>query len=166
MKNYTKLIVMVLIVALGLGGVVQLVQWNHHKKLVEKINAYENRTIAIAEQIEIELDEMDTVGIKEQKVLLEDLRVEIQKDMNKAKDIEKALFYELDYMIGYCIEALDMMMGLINNPWDMMTGVPEQRLYNIEQEMDTHGQLYKQYKDELKIETEDNLEENFIVNKF
>ena len=166
MKNYTKLIVMVLIVALGLGGVVQLVQWNHHKKLVEKINAYENRTIAITEQIEIELDEMDTVGIKEQKVLLENLRIEIQKDMNKANNTEKALFYELDYMIGYFIEALDIMIGLMNNPWDMLTGVPEQRLYNIEQEMDAHGQLYKQYKNELKIETEDNLEENIIVNEF
>ena len=155
-KGCLTVIAVVLAAIIGITGVVHVVQRVHHNNLQETVWNFESRFIEIVEASEADLDETDTVGLKEQKANVEQLRLEVLETIEDSNDEEELMFKEFEIMLTYYIESIDIMISTIENPWDLLTGAPLQRLETIANEIDNHGQLYNQHKKALELEYVEN----------
>ena len=151
-KGYLTIIAVALAAIIGITGIVHVVQKVHHNNLQETVWDFESRFTEIIEASEVDLDETDTVGLKEQKANAEQLHLEVLEVIKDSNDEEELMFKEFEIMLTYYIEAIDIMVSTIENPWDLLTGSPLLRLEAINNEIDKHGQLYNQYKKDLELE--------------
>ena len=151
-KGCLSVVAVVLAAIIGITGIVHVVQKVHHNNLQETVWDFESRFTEIIEASEADLDETDTVGLKEQKANAEQLHLEVLEVIKDSNDEEELVFKEFEIMLTYYIEAIDIMVSTIENPWDLLTGAPLQRLEAINNEIDKHGQLYNQYKKALELE--------------
>ena len=151
-KGCLSVVAVVLAAIIGITGIVHVVQKVHHNNLQEAVWDFESRFHEIIEASEADLDETDTVGLKEQKANAEQLHLEVLEVIKDSNDEEELMFKEFEIMLTYYIEAIDIMVSTIENPWDLLTGSPLMRLETINNEIDKHGQLYNQYKKALELE--------------
>jgi hypothetical protein len=151
-KGCLSIVAVVLAAVIGITGIVHVVQKVHHNNLQETVWDFESRFTEIIETSEVDLDETDTVGLKEQKTNAEQLHLEVLEVIKDSNDEEELMFKEFEIMLTYYIEAIDIMVLTIENPWDLLTGSPLMRLEAINNEIDKHGQLYNQYKKALELE--------------
>ena len=151
-KGRLTVVAVVLAAVIGITGIVHVVQKVHHNNLQETVWDFESRFHEIIEASEADLDETDTVGLKEQKANAEQLHLEVLEVIKDSNDEEELMFKEFEIMLTYYIEAIDIMVSTIENPWDLLTGSPLTRLEAINNEIDKHGQLYNQYKKALELE--------------
>ena len=151
-KGCLSVVAVVLAAVIGITGIVHVVQKVHHNNLQETVWDFESRFHEIIEASEADLDETDTVGLKEQKANAEQLHLEVLEVIKDSNDEEELMFKEFEIMLTYYIEAIDIMVSTIENPWDLLTGSPLMRLEAINNEIDKHGQLYNQYKKDLELE--------------
>ena len=151
-KGCLSVVAVVLAAVIGITGIVHVVQKVHHNNLQETVWDFESRFTEIIEASEIDLDETDTVGLKEQRANAEQLHLEVLEVIKDSNDEEELMFKEFEIMLTYYIEAIDIMVSTIENPWDLLTGSPLLRLEAINNEIDKHGQLYNQYKKALELE--------------
>ena len=151
-KGCLSVVAVVLAAVIGITGIVHVVQKVHHNNLQETVWDFESRFTEIIEASEVDLDETDTVGLKEQKANAEQLHLEVLEAIEDSNDEEELMFKEFEIMLTYYIEAIDIMVSTIENPWDLLTGSPLLRLEAINNEIDKHGQLYNQYKKDLELE--------------
>jgi hypothetical protein len=151
-KGCLSIVAVVLAAVIGITGIVHVVQKVHHNNLQETVWDFESRFTEIIEASEIDLDETDTVGLKEQKANAEQLHLEVLEVIKDSNDEEELMFKEFEIMLTYYIEAIDIMVATIENPLDLLTGSPLMRLEAINNEIDKHGQLYNQYKKALELE--------------
>lgn len=151
-KGCLSIVAVVLAAIIGITGIVHVVQKVHHNNLQETVWDFESRFTEIIEASEADLDETDTVGLKEQKANAEQLHLEVLEVIKDSNDEEELMFKEFEIMLTYYIEAIDIMVSTIENPWDLLTGSPLMRLEAINNEIDKHGQLYNQYKKDLELE--------------
>ena len=151
-KGCLSVVAVVLAAVIGITGIVHVVQKVHHNNLQEAVWDFESRFTEIIEASEVDLDETDTVGLKKQKANAEQLHLEILEAIEDSNDEEELMFEEFEIMLAYYIEAIDIMVSTIENPWDLLTGSPLLRLEAINNEIDKHGQLYNQYKKALELE--------------
>ena len=151
-KGRLTVVAVVLAAVIGITGIVHVVQKVHHNNLQETVWDFESRFHEIIEASEADLDETDTVGLKEQKANAEQLHLEVLEVIKDSNDEEELMFKEFEIMLTYYIEAIDIMVSTIENPWDLLTGSPLMRLEAINNEIDKHGQLYNQYKKALELE--------------
>jgi hypothetical protein len=151
-KGCLSIVAVVLAAVIGIISIVHVVQKVHHNNLQETVWDFESRFTEIIEASEVDLDETDTVGLKEQKANAEQLHLEVLEVIKDSNDEEELVFKEFEIMLTYYIEAIDIMVLTIENPWDLLTGSPLMRLEAINNEIDKHGQLYNQYKKALELE--------------
>lgn len=151
-KGCLSVVAVVLAAVIGITGIIHVVQKVHYNNLQETVWDFESRFNEIIEASEVDLDETDTVGLKEQKANAEQLRLEVLEVIKDSNDEEELMFKEFEIMLTYYIEAIDIMVSTIENPWDLLTGSPLIRLEAINNEIDKHGQLYNQYKKDLELE--------------
>jgi hypothetical protein len=151
-KGCLSIVAVVLAAVIGITSIVHVVQKVHHNNLQETVWDFESRFTEIIEASEVDLDETDTVGLKEQKANAEQLHLEVLEVIKDSNDEEELMFKEFEIMLTYYIEAIDIMVLTIENPWDLLTGSPLMRLEAINNEIDKHGQLYNQYKKALELE--------------
>jgi hypothetical protein len=151
-KGCLSIVAVVLAAVIGITSIVHVVQKVHHNNLQETVWDFESRFTEIIEASEIDLDETDTVGLKEQKANAEQLHLEVLEVIKDSNDEEELMFKEFEIMLTYYIEAIDIMVATIENPLDLLTGSPLMRLEAINNEIDKHGQLYNQYKKALELE--------------
>ena len=155
-KGRLTVVAVVLAAVIGITGIVHVVQKVHHNNLQETVWDFESRFHEIIEASEADLDETDTVGLKEQKANAEQLHLEVLEVIKDSNDEEELMFKEFEIMLTYYIEAIDIMVSTIENPWDLLTGSPLKRLETIKNEMVKHGQLYNKYKKALELEHVEN----------
>ena len=151
-KGCLSVVAVVLAAVIGITGIVHVVQKVHHNNLQETVWDFESKFTEIIEASEVDLDETDTVGLKEQRANAEQLHLEVLEVIKDSNDEEELMFKEFEIMLTYYIEAIDIMVSTIENPWDLLTGSPLMRLETINNEIDKHGQLYNQYKKALELE--------------
>ena len=120
---------------IGITGVVHVVQRVHHNNLQETVWDFESRFTEIAEASEGDLKEVDTVGLRQQRANIEQLHLEVLEVIEDSNDEEELMFKELEIMLTYYMEAIDIMMSTIESPWDLLTGTPLKRLGYDEKEI-------------------------------
>jgi hypothetical protein len=62
-------------------------------------------------------------------------------------------------MASYYSEMLLVISDVVNNPWNLLTGMPDEVIDNILQKLEEHGDKYNEYKQELELETSNYLED-------
>ena len=156
-KGCLTAVAVVLAAIIGITGIVHVVQRVHHDNLQETVWNFESRFGEIVEASEADLDETDTVGLKEQKANAEQLHLEVLEVIEDSNDEEELMFKEFEIMLTYYIEGIDIMISTLENPWDLLTGAPLQRLETIGNELNNHGQLYNQHKKTLELECSEDI---------
>ena len=152
LKSKTAKLLLVLLIICGVIGVGKYIK---HERLENKVVVFEMRFNEISEDLNVEINEVDVLGIKAQKEQLIKLREDVQKQhiYHLKNSTEQMMWNELDLALGYYIEAIDLMLETVENPWGLLTGVPEQQINTINNEIEKHTNMYKQYKKQLKIES-------------
>ena len=151
-KSRLTIVAIVLSAIIGITGVVHVVQRVHHNNLQETVWDFESRFTEIAEASEGDLKEVDTVGLRQQRANIEQLHLEVLEVIEDSNDEEELMFKELEIMLTYYTESIDIKLSTIDSPWDLLTGAPLKRLETIDNEIDNHKQLYNQYKEALELE--------------
>lgn len=160
MKKYIKLIIAILILALCAGGLTIRKKQIMHERLENQVILFEEELYDIVLNSEEAINNMDTVTLKDCRDRLEILQDDIQFELDEARDETViALYSELNKMVSYYSEMLLVISDVVNNPWNLLTGMPDEVIDNILQKLEEHGNKYNEYKQELKLETSNYLEE-------
>ena len=159
MKKYFKLIIVMLIFVLCVGGLTIRKKQIMHDRLESQVLLFETEfynTVLTAEEA---VNDMDTVALKDCRDKLTVLQEDIQLEQDEARDETViALYSELNTMVSYYSEMLLVISDVVNNPWNLLTGMPDEVIDNILQKLKEHGDKYNEYKQELEIETSNHLE--------
>lgn len=151
-----KTMILILIFVLCLGGIAIRKNQLRHEALQNQVMIFEEKLYVIALDSEEAIEDMDNVMIKDCRDRLQMLQGDIKIASDESDDeVVKAMYSELDKMIAYYDEMLMVISDVINNPWNIMTGMPDELIDNILQKLEEHGDNYVKYKQELEIETTD-----------
>lgn len=160
MKKYMKVIIVMLILSLCVGGLVIRRKQVMHDELENQVLLFEEELYNIALDSEEAINDMDTVALKDCRDRLEILQDDIQFALDEAhNETVIALYSELNKMVSYYSEMLLVISDVVNNPWNLLTGMPDEVIDNILQKLEEHGNKYNEYKQELELETSNYLEE-------
>jgi hypothetical protein len=149
-----------LIFVLCVGGLTIRKKQIMHDRLENQVLLFEEELYNIVLNSEEAIDDMDTVTLKECRDRLEILQDDIQFASDKARDETViAMYSELNKMASYYSEMLLVISDVVNNPWNLLTGMPDEVIDNILQKLEEHGDKYNEYKQELELETSNYLED-------
>jgi hypothetical protein len=149
-----------LIFVLCVGGLTIRKKQIMHDRLENQVSLFEEELYNIVLNSEEAIDDMDTVTLKECRDRLEILQDDIQFASDKARDETViAMYSELNKMASYYSEMLLVISDVVNNPWNLLTGMPDEVIDNILQKLEEHGDKYNEYKQELELETSNYLED-------
>jgi hypothetical protein len=149
-----------LIFVLCVGGLTIRKKQIMHDRLENQVSLFEEELYNIVLNSEEAIDDMDTVTLKECRDRLEILQDDIQFASDKSRDETViAMYSELNKMASYYSEMLLVISDVVNNPWNLLTGMPDEVIDNILQKLEEHGDKYNEYKQELELETSNYLEE-------
>jgi hypothetical protein len=160
MKKYMKVIIAMLILALCVGGLAIRRKQIAHEELESQILVFEIDFYNIVLNAEEAVNDMDTVALKDCRDRLAALQEDIQLKQDEARnETVIALYSELNTMVSYYSEMLSVVSDVVNNPWNLLTGMPDEVIDNILQKLEEHGDKYNEYKQELELETSNYLED-------
>jgi hypothetical protein len=149
-----------LIFVLCVGGLTLRKKQIMHDRLENQVSLFEEELYNIVLNSEEAIDDMDTVTLKECRDRLEILQDDIQFASDKSRDETViAMYSELNKMASYYSEMLLVISDVVNNPWNLLTGMPDEVIDNILQKLEEHGDKYNEYKQELELETSNYLED-------
>jgi hypothetical protein len=149
-----------LIFVLCVGGLTIRKKQIMHDRLENQVSLFEEELYNIVLNSEEAIDDMDTVTLKECRDRLEILQDDIQFASDKSRDETViAMYSELNKMASYYSEMLLVISDVVNNPWNLLTGMPDEVIDNILQKLEEHGDKYNEYKQELELETSNYLED-------
>jgi hypothetical protein len=149
-----------LIFVLCVGGLTLRKKQIMHDRLENQVLLFEEELYNIVLNSEEAIDDMDTVTLKECRDRLEILQDDIQFASDKSRDETViAMYSELNKMASYYSEMLLVISDVVNNPWNLLTGMPDEVIDNILQKLEEHGDKYNEYKQELELETSNYLED-------
>lgn len=160
MKKYMKLIAAILILVLCVGGLAIRRKQIMHEKLENQVLLFEEELYSVVLDSEEAINDMDTVALKDCRdrlgILQDDIQFALDEEHNETAI---ALYSELNTMVSYYSEMLLVISDVVNNPWNLLTGMPDEVIDNILQKLEEHGNKYNEYKQELELETTNYLEE-------
>lgn len=160
MKKYMKTIIVMLIFVLCVGGLTLRKKQIMHDRLENQVSLFEEELYNTVLNSEEAINDMDTVTLKECRDRLEMLQDDIQLASDKSRDETViAMYSELNKMVSYYSEMLLVISDVVNNPWNLLTGMPDEVIDNILQKLEEHGDKYNEYKQELELETSNYLED-------
>jgi hypothetical protein len=149
-----------LIFVLCVGGLTLRKKQIMHDRLENQVSLFEEELYNIVLNSEEAIDDMDTVTLKDCRDRLEILQDDIQFASDKSRDETViAMYSELNKMASYYSEMLLVISDVVNNPWNLLTGMPDEVIDNILQKLEEHGDKYNEYKQELELETSNYLED-------
>jgi hypothetical protein len=149
-----------LIFVLCVGGLTIRKKQIMHDRLENQVSLFEEELYNIVLNSEEAIDDMDTVTLKDCRDRLEILQDDIQFASDKSRDETViAMYSELNKMASYYSEMLLVISDVVNNPWNLLTGMPDEVIDNILQKLEEHGDKYNEYKQELELETSNYLED-------
>lgn len=159
MKKYMKTIIVMLIFVLCAAGLTLRKKQIMHDRLESQVLLFETEFYNIVLTAEEAVNDMDTVALKDCRDKLTVLQEDIQLEQDEARDETViALYSELNTMVSYYSEMLLVVSDVVNNPWNLLTGMPDEVIDNILQKLEEHSDKYNEYKQELEIETSNHLE--------
>lgn len=153
MKKHKNIIGALIFAAVVIFCLAKAMDVHQFTMLKNQVNDYETRMYNIATEVEMNLEEMDVVGLNNNKdelnVLLEE--IEVTAEEYDEDSTERKMFNEFTASIEYLMQSIDIMIAVVEDPWSMLSGVPEQQLETVEKEIEEHATLYSQYKMELNL---------------